>query len=193
MTIEAFAAHLQRVAEKRLAPVITRTLSHGVLAAEGEAKGLASTRMHRRNSYLYRSIIGTVDGEWPVLTSRLVAGGGDKEVRYAAIQEYGGTVFPKKGKFLAIPVGPALTDSGRAKYASPRMVPNLRFVSILGGAKGLLVQTTGKRNARSTIWFVLVRKVTIREKRYMRDPWDRYVATIGDQLNTAVTATLADM
>ena len=43
------------------------------------------------------------------------------------------TITPKKGKFLAIPIGEGLTGSGVARFSSPRQVPNGFFVKIKGG------------------------------------------------------------
>lgn len=75
-------------------------------------------------------------------------------VPYAAIQEFGGTVTAKKGKYLAIPVGPALTPSGVAK-GPPRTFPNLRFQPMKGRPGGLLVDPKGK------VYFVLKASVYV--------------------------------
>lgn len=98
-----------------------------------------------------------------------VFAGRDARVRYAAIQEFGGVVRPKRGRFLAIPVGPARTGAGVTKggWESPRTAPvKLRFVPIRGGTMGRLVMD---QRGKSTTAYLLVRSVRIKPKHYMRD------------------------
>lgn len=76
-----------------------------------------------------RSISAKVTGdaiEDLVLTE---SAGGTEAAPGARLQELGGTVTPKKGQWLAIPMDQALTASGQPKrgFESPRNVPGLFF------------------------------------------------------------------
>ena len=191
MTVEQFAAMLERAALGKIQSAVVATLDLAILETEGEARDLAGTRLHHRTGYLARSITGTVDDAWPAVTVALHAGAGEHGVKYAALQEYGGTVRPKKGKFLAIPVGPALNPAGGARQTSPRDVPGLVFVPVHGGRMGRLVKAEGKGSrARLTTWFILVREVTIEGKRYMRDPWEAFERSLPAKLDAAIQSVL---
>lgn len=155
------ALGLERAADGGLVTALRRELRGLALEAEGQAKENATTRPRVRGGALRRSIVGTLEGEGLTLRIVLTAGGAGPAEPYAALQEYGGEVRPRNGRFLAIPVGPALTASGVARFRSARDVPGLRFIAIRGGAMGLLVKTTEGRRSRSTVYFVLVRRVKV--------------------------------
>lgn len=77
-------------------------------------------------------------------------------VKYARIQQYGGTITPKRSQYLTIPIGANLTPAGVARY-SARSVPNSFFVKTRGGK--LLLMGGSKGRARP--YFVLVKSVYI--------------------------------
>lgn len=190
MTIEQLADRLREVRATRLQRAVVRELESAALDAEGVTKDFARQRMTARSGHLFRSIQAgaEVRGGSPVLFLR--AGGGTNEVRYAGIQEYGGVVTPRRGKFLAIPTD--LVPGGRTPQP-PRDFPFLRFVPIRGGAAGLLVKDLpgrGKRGtgARSEVWYRLVRSVTIREKRFLRDGFDSARVDVRERLARRVAA-----
>lgn len=175
MTIQEFTTRIREVAEGRLARAIVGEANRMAMDTESRAKLLARTRLRVRSGNLGRSIVGGVTDGWPAVGVSLKAGGGTKEVGYARLQEYGGTVRPKGHPFLAIPVGPALTPSGVPRFPlGPRSVPGLTFVPIRGGAMGLLVKKTSRtRKAFGQVYYVLQRSSTVTGKRFMRDPWDQ--------------------
>lgn len=182
MTVQEFTARIRELAEGRLARAIVGEASRLAMETEGQAKLLARTRLRVRSGNLGRSIVGSVTDGWPVVGLSLKAGGGTKEVGYARLQEYGGTVRPKGHPFLAIPVGPALTPSGVPRFPlGPRSVPGLTFVPIRGGAMGLLVRgnsvnrygARGTKKAFGQVFYVLQRSSTVTGKRFMRDPWEQ--------------------
>ena len=182
---------LERAAQSRIRVAAVDALDVAITEAEGEAKNLARTRLHKRTGYLSRSITGSVSESWPNVDVALRAGGEKAQVRYAALQEYGGTVTPKRGKFLAIHTGPALTGAGAPRYTSPRDVPGLAFVPIRGGRMGRLVKSEGKGSrARSTTWFLLVRSVTVDGKRYMRDPWESFERTVSARVQASFAGAM---
>jgi len=89
-------------------------------------------------------------------------------VKYARIHEYGGTIRPKRAKHLTIPLGPALTPSGVARYTARELISNPG----IGGFTRTFFRGRaifGVRGAgRPVAVFALVDMVRIREKRYMR-------------------------
>ena len=71
------------------------------------------------------------------------------------------TITPKRGKFLAIPIGEALTPSGvvKAKFASPRLVKDGFFIKSRTG-RLLFGYKVGKRGKFRPL-FVLVKSVLV--------------------------------
>lgn len=80
----------------------------------------------------------------------------------ADILNDGGTITPRKGRALAIPVGPALKADGSARYRSARAAPvDLVIVKRRGKSAVLLDPRTAR------VWFVLVPRVRIRGRHYL--------------------------
>ena len=155
------------------------------LRAESTAKGLlGGARLTPRTGHLRRSVQGRATIKSDVPTATLRAGGDRDDVRYARIHDVGGVITPKRGRFLAIPVGAALTASGVPRYSSPRQVAGLRFIPTRGGRAGILVRDVGGRNARSEVLFRLVRQVRINATRYLSEPFD----TLRERLPLAIRA-----
>lgn len=94
-------------------------------------------------------------------------------VPYDAIQEFGGTIRPKRSKYLAIPIGKALTSAGVARFR-PREIERNGYDRsacfrskagnlILWGMKDLKTKT------KVVPLFVLKKSVTIKASRWMRN------------------------
>ena len=175
ITVEQFAAKLEALGQgKALAGLLRKEMIATGLQAQGGVQLAIRDRLARRSGGLMRSPAFRVDtlGALPQLT---VSSGGGKgargELRYAALQEYGGTVRPTKGQWLAIPVGPALTPSGVARYATARDVPGLTFIHREGAGAILAKVKPGRKGAEPSleVWFDLRRQVTIRGKYFTRD------------------------
>lgn len=100
-------------------------------------------------------------------------------VKYSRLQELGsaglpgGVVRPTKGKYLAIPVGPAKTKSGVSKFPSPRAVAGLKFMpSRKKGDTGLLFMPKAKGSKSKggiVVWFVLKKQVKIEPRFGFKD------------------------
>jgi len=189
-TLAGLAAGLRRAADGELAASLARELRTLALEAEGEAKGNATTSPKVRSGVLRRSIVGTLNGQGTTLRLELTAGGSGPAKEYAALQEYGGEVTPKKGRFLAIPQGPALTASGVARFRSAREAPNLRFIAIRGGAMGLLVRDVPGRKARSEIFYVLVRRVKVPATLYLTRALEAVRARAVERIQSALAETV---
>lgn len=157
-----------REASVRLHARLQKEITTSGLRMERAAKAnLTGTVLNVRTGRLRRSIRSEVkqeEGGWELA---LRAGGdGAADVKYARIHELGGVIRPTQSRFLAIPVGPALTPSGVARYASPRDVPvPLAFVQSLKG-QPLLVEAGGKKKA-GRVWYVLRKSVTIPARPYL--------------------------
>lgn len=70
------------------------------------------------------------------------------------------TITAKKSKFLAIPIGAALTPSGVARYSSPRQISDGFFFKTLQGQL-MFGRNKGKQNQRIEPLFLLVKSVKI--------------------------------
>jgi hypothetical protein len=88
--------------------------------------------------------------------------------KYARIQELGGTVVPKKGKYLAIPLPAARTAAGVAR-GGPRSFPNTFFRKSKAGNL-LLFQRQGKK---SVPLFVLKQWVTLPARLGFYATWEK--------------------
>lgn len=92
---------------------------------------------------------------------------------YAGVQEgldkqgrsRAATIIKAKNKKLAIPIGEARTKAGRARFTSPRQVPNLRVIPRKG--KATLLARVVARN-KIIPMFVLKDSVKIKARPYMR-------------------------
>lgn len=122
---------------------------------------------------------------------RIVFGGDIKSLnmivftdsKYARIHEHGGTVKPKRGKYLSIPLDAAKTSTGASRYTSPRDVPGLRFGGFSKAGNPLL-------RLDGVPMYVLVKSVKIPKRLGMFDTWDKQSPKTVRILNTAVGEVL---
>ena len=157
---------------KRVRGIMHAALQRGVFAAAttyvgaikrslgGRAGSAAGSPPGSRTGDLRRSITAS---EPPHLTSIV---GANK--RYAAMQEFGGVIKPKKGKYLKVPMGVSL----RAKTLTFRDTGNedVTLIPLRGGRFMGVRKIRGKsgKGDRDDILFMLVRKVTIQARPYLR-------------------------
>lgn len=92
------------------------------------------------------------------LKPRLEVGIGGGAAPYAGIHETGGTIRPKRARWLTIPVADGLTRAGVPRYKSPRDVPDGFFHR--KGANLFFMQRTGPRSAPQLL-FALVKSARI--------------------------------
>jgi len=194
ITVQQFAAKLEALGQgKALAALLRKEMIITGLSAQGATQGLINQRLRVRSGFLQRSPAFRVEEVAALPELHVSAGGGQGkrgELRYAALQEYGGTVRPVKGKFLAIPVGPALTGAGVARYASARDVPGLSFIPTAGGG-AVLGKSKGRgKNARMETWFILRRQVTIQGRYFVRDGTRPAFAAFGDRMTANIARLL---
>jgi len=98
---------------------------------------------------------------------------------YAASNEFGAEIKPKKGRFLAVPLRKEL------KGISPRSVDGLEFIPPRGSRKNpVLARREGNR---PVTYYLLLPKVTIPERSYLRSTIDSQDA-IDKAMNLASAA-----
>lgn len=190
MNHQQFVARILSTAQ-RLPQIILRVSTEAALDGQRYAAENATRRLRVRTGMLRASIAGRAESQGQDVIVTLAGGGMGQRgpVPYAGVQEFGGTIRPRRGKYLAIPVGPALTRAGVARYVSPRDVPDLRFVRV--GQHALLAKPSGRGGKRLTPWFWLVRQVRIRPKHYLTDARDRVARELPDSLSAAILADIA--
>lgn len=98
---------------------------------------------------------------------------GSTDLRYALIHEIGGTIVPKRAKFLTVPVTEAAKKAG-----SPRNMPGLHFGKTAGGQPVLLDQ--GGR-----VQYLLRKKVTIPARPYLRPAADAIYPNLAANIRKA--------
>ena len=103
----------------------------------------------------------------------IVGGTADSDIMAIAhAHEYGATIKPKKGKYLAIP----LTKEAQAA-GSPTVFEDLRFVPVSDG-RLLMVRDKGK--GKSGAMFLLVKSVTLPERSFIRKSFDTQQDELGE-------------
>lgn len=124
--------------------------------------------IRRRSSDLARSMSARLTGD-TLADMQLVESAGGTEAAHARLQEYGGTIVPRKGKWLAIPTELALTASGQPRrgYESPRNVPDLFFFQSdrdVAADRAWLVRSTAWKRASPALDSEVPRQVRGRAK-----------------------------
>lgn len=183
MTPAELSTRLEVLA-RTLPDQLRRTLTAAALDAEAEAKQNATTVLNVRTGRLRASIAGTVEQDGGGFSIVLRAGTPDGgRVPYARIHEEGGTIRPKRGRFLKIPVGPALTGAGVSRLP-PGRSGGFRFVPTPRG--GVLVGRDGQ------VWFVLKQQVTIPARPYLAPAIATIQPRLADDLTRLLRRALGD-
>ena len=183
LTPKQFARAIKKAGRELVHQEISRTMTMAALDTEARAKLNATNLLRVRSGRLRNSIVSHAlfnaagpNSGWELI----LKAGNTNDVRYARIQEEGGTIRAKNAKFLAIPLdpGPAVTGAGVSRYSSPRQVP------------GLHVQGRGQRlrlvDGEGRTWYVLRRSVNIKPKLYLRRALDHTEANLPRPLAQAL-------
>ena len=171
--------------QARLQSTLTKEVTKTALLSERAAKLLLTgVSLNVRSGRLRGSVQSEVKTESDGWQLALRAGGGARDVRYAAIHEYGGTIRPINGKYLAIPLPIARTAAGVSRYKSPRDMGNkLRFAMSQSG-QPMLVEAKGPNAGRP--WYVLRRSVTMPARPYLRPALNEQGAALEARLEAAM-------
>lgn len=174
-------AEVQRVLRIGMKKEITRAALLGERAAKLLLTGPSlNVRSGRLRGSVRSEVIDDGSSGWAIA---LRAGGGAKDVRYAAIHEYGGTIRPINGKYLAIPLPIARTAAGVSRYKSPRDMGNKLRFAMSNNGNPLLVEAKGPNAGRP--WYVLRRSVVM--------PARPYLAPAMAQVEAGLEARLASL
>ena len=188
--LHAWAERLRAEVGGKLQARLRQAMLELAMDAQGEAQDNIRSRFERggvRTGSLHRSIAGQVREVGGHLEAVASAGGrtGGRDVPYAGIHEVGGVIRPKRGKWLAIPMPPVLTTAGVAR-GGPRDY-ELRFVPV-SGSRAWLVRDAGRgKTARTEPMFLLVRRVQIRGKHYLRDAMQAALGRVDEPFRSALT------
>jgi len=155
-------------------------LATSVVAGAEEVRLLAAQdrlglRMQHPGSGLAASIMGWMIDEQAPLAAIGVPSN-TPAARYAAIHEFGGTILPKSGKALAIPI-----SAEARSVASPRDMEGLTLIP-RQGRPPLLVREFlggGRKKARFEVHWVLVRSVTLPATHWFSEGIRRAARVIG--------------
>jgi hypothetical protein len=152
--VQEIIASFPRLARESAKPAFQK---HGNYFIQTMARAQLRGRpgLNRRTGTLARAFNRAVFDEGGRVTLRVWVD--SSAAAYAFMQEKGGTITPKKGKYLAIPIGAAVTRAGVSRHSSPREVDGLRFMQKKGGQPFLGKVEGGKVVA----YFLLRKKVTI--------------------------------
>lgn len=185
-TLGELAERLAHLAQSGLRKVELRVIEGAIQDLEARAKVNIETRLEQRSRKLATSLRHELKETPDGVVGTVTAGGTWQglKVPYARLQEYGGTVVPVNGKYLTIPVGPALNAIGQAKYESARQAPGLQFVQSLKGQPLLVKLKKGPKGSAPTVevWYVLRTSVTLPARRYLRDAQASVLAELPERL-----------
>lgn len=98
----------------------------------------------------------------------IVTGSIGSNVRYLHFQFKGGTIVPRNAKWLAIPIGNALTPAGVPRYPSPRDAGKLIFIPRTRAGNAILARR--KPGGGLDPLFVLKKSVTIPPHNFLTAP-----------------------
>lgn len=154
---------------------------------------LSGNPIHRRTGNLARSVEGiyeVVDG----LPRIRVGVFRSPASNYASMLERGGTIYPKKAKALAMPVNSAVTPAGVSRFGdSPRNYPGeLKFIPIRNKPSlvGLLVPVSDNESVKMQAAYLLLRKVNIKPRPYLREGVMQYLPNLSQEVGKAVIEVL---
>ena len=101
ITLEDVALRLRHLGTDGLNEAFERICMEYAIEGERKAKKLSRMKLKPRSGRLSASIKGSVERKGNQTTLTLRAGN-NKNLPYAPLHEFGGTVRPKKGKYLRI-------------------------------------------------------------------------------------------
>lgn len=149
---------------------------------------LSGQLLKRRTGNLAQSIVGFSEDVAGVPAIRVGVLRGPA-LAYAAAQELGATIRPKRAKALAIPTDEAKTPAGVDRYGGPRNYPgDLKFIPFrnsgvaIGGLFAAETLASGLSLRSGRLLYVLVREVRIEAKHFLRDGVNQQLPQVAEEL-----------
>lgn len=170
----------------KVVEALTKVLTAEAFRAEAFAKQNATGRPKVRTGRLRNSLKGRPFALGDRIGIKL-----SSNVIYAPTQEFGATIVPKAGQFLAVPLAAAKTGAGvtKAEFDVPgglRQVPGL-FVMRTGG-KAFIVRQKGEG---LEFLFVLKRSVRVPETAFMRRALQEVARDLPEKLASAAAEAIS--
>jgi hypothetical protein len=116
------------------------------------------------------------------LTGGMLAGQG---LKYAPLQEFGGTILPVNATMLAIPMEEALTSAGVARFA-PRDAEAAGYERVFFSNVGSNLMMWGVKDGQMFPLFLMVRSVTVPARPFAGPTLDANRAWIEARIKRAV-------
>lgn len=145
---------------RAVVPVVNEALATG----HDEVRRLLSGPVLRRRTGVAAASVRPVPAQ---ADGNTVTGSVGSNVWYLHFQYTGGTIRPRNARYLAIPIGNALTPAGVSRYPSPRDAGKLIFIISKAGNK-LLVRK--RPDGGLDPLFVLKSSVTIPPHDFLTEP-----------------------
>jgi hypothetical protein len=171
----AFKAKLDYVlknAPAQIQPALVDGMRRVGMEIERHVKGsLSGALLKVRTGTLRRAVFsrGEKAGQADAVA---VVGVDSGKAAYGKAHEFGGTIKPAKGKFLAIPVGAAMTKGGVGRFSARELMQDPKQFGYTGAFFSKHVLFGKKPGGAAVPLFVLKPSVTIKEKRFVRGAID---------------------
>ena len=136
---------------------------------------------------------GRLGKKWKISAKPVRAGAAKADValetwtKYAKVQDIGGTMRPKRGKYLAIGIGAAAPKGPSFRKRGPRQIAGKEKLFKLGNVMMMPLKGGG-----IAPYFLLVKSVTIKGKHFMPPSIRAGQAAIGASTEKAIEATVRD-
>ena len=165
-----------------------------VSQADRNAKASMRTRTSRLRGSIRSDVL--VDGKGFKVT--LQAGGRDAEgpIRYAGIQEFGGTVRAAAGRYLRVPLRPALTGKGRGqvdKFLGEKLRDTgLPWFAFKAKSGKLYLGRSDKMlpDGRPQAWYRLKKETKVKRKLFLGRAVDSVLAKSDPVLRSLLAVSL---
>jgi hypothetical protein len=191
-TLDQFAEDLRTESGGKLRARINTLMKNLSTRTAREAKKNLARKIHSRTGALAGSVGGSALAGPEGIGVEIRAGGFSSKgqpVPYARVHELGAIIRAKKGRYLAIPIGPARTKGGASKYPSPRMVGGLAFGLSKKTGKAYLF----KVGDEGPPWFRLKEQVKIPKRPYLRPAIEKLRREMPNELQPLVRASVLNM
>lgn len=155
------------------------------------AEELRGGTLRTRTGNLGRAVFWRVEASAEQVIGRVGVDRG--KAVYGRIQALGGTIVPKRGKYLTIPVGQALTGNGVARFTARELLANPKAfgfrTAFVNPRKTAIVGVRPDRSLEAL--FALKTSVTLPPRNFLARGFERVRESVIDEFRQAVRTVLA--